>query len=621
MGKQNIDDRLRLGSFSDMFGDLLETPAGLLVTAKSAEPLIKSEAKRLAAAQQSQTPFLFSRNAMFMNMLYHGARAKTIGTPSFETLYVAAKKSFVDAILIRARVNQFKMVWQKSVAGKQVGFKVVHDQHDDPKFKPTDDVLRRCKEMEELISNPTPQKYKAFYPYETVLHESGIKDLISRLVRSELIIDRKCIFRGKRRDNKGYAFFHWVPGASIFPVHEGLRRWEEEHSIDGEKRRRRGFVTPQLVDAASAATGFDLANMDYVQIDRTGTICAAFTAEEICIHISNPSDEMDCQGFGESPLELSLDVTQTVLKAWQYNNSLFDTNYPENILMVSGNYDKAGLEAFKLQLTADTGRGGNQRMPIIAGEPGADIKDLDMKSFKMRDAPKDMLFDQLFRMMVAVKAAAYGAHPSIINFQVDSGSGGGSMFGHNPVDEIEFSKEHGFLPSLMDMVSWLTRIIIKPQYDDLKLIIEGLDDENEKEKQEIFLNKIKTYETRNEARMADGLEPGGFWLSKEDLDKLKPEDEDYIRYWDNAMNYPADAPVATYITTLSSKKQQEAMAQQQMQQPGDQQEQDSGAEGMQPPDDGSPWASDSYQQQDPGAAMAKSRDEKRDVKYLRISID
>ena len=42
---------------------------------------------------------------------------------------------------------------------------------------------------------------------------------------------------------------------------------------------------------------------------------------------------------------------------------------------------------------------------------------------------------------------------------------------------------------------------------------------------------------------------------------------------------------------------------------------------MQPPDDGSPWASDSYQQQDPGAAMAKSRDEKRDVKYLRISID
>jgi hypothetical protein len=610
---QKIDSRLHLGKYN--LGDLVETPGGLLVSAQSIEPLIKSEARKLAAEQGNNTPAFFSKHQLFQNMMYYGARAKPQGTPNFASLYEAANTSFIDRILVRARSNRYKQIWQKAVTGKSVGFRVVHEQYDDPKWRPTDDIIRRCKEMEDLIADPTPTEFTRFYPQGVVPHESGIKDMVARLVRAELIIDRKVLYRGRRRDGKGYAFFHWVPGQSVYPVHEALKRYEEKHRKPGDKTKM-GF--DQLVNRASASYGVDLTDKDYIQIDKVGEICGAFTADEISIHIANPSDEMDRFGFGESPLEISLDVTAMILDAWRYNQELFNSNYPEAFLEVVGEYDKLGLEAFKLQMAADSGRGNNKRLPVIAssGDQNQGADAMKFNVHKLRDNPKDMQFDNLFRMMCNIKCAAYGDHPSVINFIMDGGGGGSSLFGHSPKDEIESSKEHGFLPSLLDMASWLTRSIIKPTYSDLKLIIEGFDQGDEKQRQDIFLNKIKTYQTKNEARMADGSEPEGFWLPKEEYDKLAEDDPKRAQYDGNPYNYPADAPVATYITALASKAQMESM-----QQPGGDPDADpddpngDGGDPNQPPeDDGSPWAAAG----DQSMPMQKSRPE---VKYLKISIE
>jgi hypothetical protein len=597
----NHDPRLALGNYD--VNELVETPAGLLVSGRSVEGLIKSEAKKLAA-EHGNFPSFFSKFNLFQNMMYYGARSKPQGTPNFASLYQAANQSFIDRILIRARSNRYKQIWQKAVVGKLVGFRVVHEQYDDPKWRPTDDIIRRCKEMEALIGSPTPSQFVRYYPHGVVPHEAGIKDLVSRLVQAELVIDRKVIYRGRRRDDKGYAFFHWVPGQSIYPVHEALKRYEEKNRKPGDKTR---YSFDQLINRASVSFGIDLTDKDYIQIDNAGEVCAAFTADEICIHVANPSDEMDRYGFGTSALEISLDITAMILDAWQYNRELFNSNYPEAFLEVVGEYDKAGLDAFKLQMAADSGRGANKRLPVIAssGDQGQDNNAMKFNVHKLRDAPKDLLFDQLFRMMCNLKAAAFGDHPSVLNFVMDSG-GGQSLFGHSPKDEIEQSKEHGFLPSLLDMASWLTRVIIQPQYDDLKLIIEGLDQGDEKQRQEIFLNKLKTYQTKNEGRMADGLEPEGFWLPKKEYDALAEDDPKRQQYEANPYNYPADAPVATYITALASKAQMQSMAQQQQEEP--------------PPEDpnagfgedAGPWGNQSAEQ------FQKARPE---VKYLRINIE
>lgn len=605
------DFRLMVGDLSATGGGLAETPGGLLVPAKNIESLIKAEAKRLLKEEKdSASPMLFSPYRTYDNMSVYGAREKPRGSASFDDLYMAADRSFIDKQIIRARIDESKMVWQKAVDGKQPGFKVVHKQHDDPNWKPTKEVLERCAEMEALLLDPTPKQYNALYPNGRRVHD-GLKDCISRLVRAELIIDRKVLYRYKRRDGKGYAAFHWLPGATIKPVHEALKEWANKNSPNK-------LITSQGIDTLSRKIGKDLWTSDYCQII-DGQIITAFTDDEISISIANPSDQVDRNGYGFSRLEESLELTTTFLYAWRYNQELFKTNYPEAILTVSGEYDKAGLEAFKQQMTGESGGvGNNWRLPIIAGTPGKDVAAFKVEAQKLRDTPKDMLFDQFIRMLVNLKAAAYGAHPSILNFGQESGGGGGGspLFGGNKEGEIKAAEDHWFNPHLADMCEWLTDALITPRYDDLKVIISGLDENDEKVRLDIRLEKGKVYMTKNEMRMADGLEPVG------DIKDDK-----------NPWNFPADAPIPSYMSSFSQAAQMEQMNAQQEQGgqggEGDDNEYDGGqpwADGGEDDEgaaeDGQGGGKEDGQGGNPFAEKASGGMEKsqRETKYLRIVV-
>lgn len=496
------------------------TPAGLVVPGKSVDTLVKAEAAKLE--KEKNKGAFFSKYQMFANMSAWGAREKPQGTPSFDILYEASKKSFIDAILIRARIDQQKMVWQRALTGKQVGFKVVHDRHDDKTFKGSKDIDERCREMEELLADPTPSQYIDIFPHNIRPH-TRLKDLVAVLTKAELIIDRKVIRRYKRRDGKGYAAFHWLPGRSIKNVDESVREWARKNETNGQVNRN-------TIEKMSYDTGIDIARCAYIQMF-DGMVTDGFMDDEISVHISNPSDEENRWGYGESRLELSLDVTTTLLMAWRYNKEMFKTNYPEQILAVIGDYDKEGLAAFKQQVLGETGQGGNWRLPVI---PFNSKEEAELKSVKLRESPKDMLFDNLLRLMCMFKCAAYGAHPSTVNLVMDSGSGGTPLGGHSPGAEIEFSKEQGLIPSLMDLCEWFTDSIVKPRYEDLRVILVGLEPEDEKQAIEIRGSRTSKWLTRNEARMEEGLKPVG------DINDLK-----------NPWNYPADVAITNYINTFN----------------------------------------------------------------------
>ncbi len=512
-----MDKRLQLHHF---LSDPVETPAGLLVSGRSIDSLVKAEARRMEKEGQNKSAF-FSRIALANNMVAYGAREKPIGTPSFEILRECAAKSFIDKILIKARVDQQKRVWQQSTTGKQVGFQVVHDRHDDPDFKGSKEIDDRCREMEKLLANPTPVDFISIYPHNIRPHQR-LKDLVAVLTKAELIIDRKVIRRYKRRDGKGYAAFHWLPGDTIKNVDEAVRDWARKNEPDKKVGR-------YTFEKMSNEVGYDLSQATHVQMV-DGMIVEAYADDEISVHISNPSDELNRWGYGESRLELSLDITTTLLFAWNYNKELFKTNYPEQVLAVIGDYDKDGLAAFKQQVLGEGGIGNNWRLPII---PFSNKEEAQLQSIKLRESPKDMLFDNLLRIMCMFKCAAYGAAPQTLNLQTDSG-GGTALFGHNPSEEIEFSKEHGLMPSLTDTCEWWTDCLIKPRYDDLRLVLVGLEPEDEKQSVDLRTARTSKWITKNEARMEEGREPIG------DVD----DDS-------NPWNYPADVPIANYINTFS----------------------------------------------------------------------
>lgn len=552
--------------------DPVETPGGILVSARSAQELIKSEAKKMRQ-EENKTSF-FSRFALAQNMVAYGAREKPQGTPHFELLYEASRKSFVDRIIIQARIDQTKRIWQRALSdSKQIGFKVVHDRHGDKDFAGNKDIDSRCREMEEFLQNPTPTEYIWLYPHNIRPH-TGIKDMMSRLTRAELIIDRKVIRRYKRRDGKGYGAFHWVPGGTIKNVDETVRAWAKKNETSGKVGR-------DTIERMSYATGFDLARAQYVQVI-DGMITEAYAEDEIAVHTANPSDELNRWGYGESRLEMSLDVTTTLLYAWNYNKEMFKTNYPEQLLTVAGDFDKEGLAAFRQQILGDAGGvGNNWRLPVI---PAGDVENFQINSVKLRESPKDMLFDQLIRLLLMFKCAAYGAHPSTLNLQTDSG-GGSSLFSHNPTDEIEFSKEHGLIPAITDMCEWLTDSIVKPRYDDLKVVIVGLDPEDEKQAVDLRTQRASKWVTRNEARQEEGRKPFG--------DEKDPE---------NPWNYPADVPITNYINTFNMIDQQ-------------QQQQDQGGDWNDQPD-----GQDEDVQKSMGHHHIKRQPIETQTKYLKITI-
>ena len=538
-------------SLAGLFDDTVQLTSGLIVPKHSAADLIKSEAKK-QRMEDNKSSF-FSKFALASNMVAYGAREKPQGTPQFSLLYDAARKSFVDAILIRARIDQTKRIWQKANEGKskEVGYKVVHERHDDPDYKVSNQDKERCREMEKLIGNPTPVDYINLYPHNVRPH-MRLKDLVGTLTRSELIIDRKCLLRYKRRDGQGYSCFHWLPGESIKNVDESIRAWARKNESNGK-------INKDTVSRMSYATGFDLSRASYVQmID--GMVTAAFTDDEISVHISNPSDQMNRYGYGESRLETSLDISTSLLLAFTYNREMFKTNYPEQILTVAGDYDAEGLAAFKQQILSEAGGvGSNWRLPVI---PAGDTENFKIESVKLRESPKDMLFDTMIRMMCMLKCAAYGAHPSTLNLDTDSGSGNGSIFAGDVSGEIEFSKEHGLIPSLTDMAEWLTEAIIQPRYDDLKLILVGLHPEDEKQAVEIRTQRTSKWKTKNEARLEEGDLPIGFWIPLEEYNKLSEDDPRKELYDKNPYNYPADVPVVNYLNTFPNLEDQKLDLQQ-----------------------------------------------------------
>jgi hypothetical protein len=413
-----------------------------------------------------------------------GGYRKPTDTVPFPFLREVAKRSVIDRLIIDTRIAQVKHFARPYRVGKkQVGFRVVHKDHHDPEFHPTADIKRRCEEVQARLANITPEAH------------STIRDVLSMAVDEELTIDRKVAVI--YRDGKGRPeHWHLLDGAYVKPRLQVLLPWMFENKTDNID------LAAEIVsyDPRFNPKKLDITKAAYVQ-EIEGRFTAAWTAEQMSVDITNPTVRINNFGYGTSLLEKSLESTTSFILAWNFNREMFKTNFPEAILAVLGDYDPAGLEAFKRQILGEVGQGGNWRLPVIPGGPGDQFK---VEVQKLRDTPQEMLFGEMMRFLVAMKAGAYRMHPSEINFSSDQG-GQQQIFGTGDTEnEVANATEEG-LHTLLDGISdWLTRAFVQQNYDDLVMVWEGLDRPNEA--QDILNLQIETqaYKTVDEARAERG---------------------------------------------------------------------------------------------------------------------
>jgi hypothetical protein len=118
-----------------------------------------------------------------------------------------------------------------------------------------------------------------------------------------------------------------------------------------------------------------------------------------------------------------------------------------------------------------------------------------------------MSFPQLLRFFVALKCAAYRAHPSLLNMAPDSGGMRPLINSETQEESIALAQEEGLHALLDNMADWITRTLIKPWFDDLKLIFTVQDAPKELEELQIWTMKTQVGMTVNEYRAAQGLKP------------------------------------------------------------------------------------------------------------------
>lgn len=398
----------------------------------------------------------------------------------FDMLKAAREKSLIDKIIIMARVAQMKQVAKRCIApGKQLGFHVVHENHADPNYEPTPETVKRCKEMEKIIENVNP-----------IIHPNGFVDFAATAVDQELTYDHKAMVI--IRDRTGLPIqYHLIDGTTVRPVIEVLLQYEEKHKIGRN----------QSIYQIHRDTGVDLTNAAYVQVI-DGKLVASWAADEMSINITNPSVEIDKWAYGAgSQLQQSMAATITWLNAWSYNDGLFNQDSPESLLMLYGDVDPIGLGAFQRQVLDQSGSGDYQKIPVIPAD-----ENFKAELIKIRELPKDIQFAEFLRIIVQLKAAAYRAHPSIVNFRIDKGSTGGLSIGNNSEEEfVKDAKEEGFYSLAHAQAAWLTKVLIKPRYDDLVMIYE-VNLEDEERRIRMLKEQTEIGMTFNEARRAMGVQ-------------------------------------------------------------------------------------------------------------------
>lgn len=455
---------------------------GLLVPDHVAKALQDREAEKLAKkirAEEVGHFFSLIRRALGYSPIL--ALEKPADEPRFTFLRRLARQSQIDKVIILTRVHQVKRVAQLAQNDDELGFRVVHDRHEDPHFSETESIRRRCREVEQLIANPWSVAHPTF------------RHAIIGAVKDELIIDRKAMVVTRGRNGRPVRW-HLLDGATIKPRLEVLMPWMHKWNLwDPDKAAER----------LSYQTGIDLTGKAYVQ-EVDGQVVAAWEEGEMVVDITNPVLDIDHWGYGRSLLEESIEATDLFMRAMLYNSDLFRINYPESLVVIYGESDQQSLDAFKRQIMGQVGPQGSARLAFVEG--GSVESGFKVDTHKLRDTPRDMLFTELIRMIIALKCAYYRLHPSAINFTADRG-GGASIFEYrNEEQAITLSQEEGFHSLLSNIADWLTRALVKPMYPDLKLIWVGLDMEDEKTHVEIMERRVRTYMTVDEVRQAEGLD-------------------------------------------------------------------------------------------------------------------
>jgi hypothetical protein len=247
----------------------------------------------------------------------------------------------------------------------------------------------------------------------------------------------------------------------------------------------------------------DDGDISYVQkVD--GQTIAEYTNEELCYAIRNPRTDIYTTDFGLSELETLIEIVTGIMNGVRYNTSYFsESHLPQGVLEIVGKYEDKHLEAFKRHWkTMTNGAGGKWAVPVMALSEGQGFK---FTPFKQSN--RDMEFNEFLEFLFNIACAVYQIDPNEVGFKSWTSQSGSMGQSDNTSVKIDQSKDKGFVPLMQFLANTFNTEIVDRIDDQYALMWIGVDDEDEKSKQErdklnVDMGKI----TIAELRKRDDLE-------------------------------------------------------------------------------------------------------------------
>ena len=377
---------------------------------------------------------------------------------SFKLLRSIAKKTEPVSAIIKLRTNQVGAFSHISDDINKPGFRVMLT---DKAAKPTPEEIEEMKMIEQFMLNTgfehNPDRSDNF------------ESVQRKLVKDRLTLD--AISLQLVANKRGELSEFWVMDAGTIAF-----------ATEDYMYARRDTYQP----------------IKFVQVSN-GQVMGEFTALELAYGVANPSSEISSLGYGESELELLIEVITSYLFSRDYNKSFFTKNsVPAGILSLTGKYRTEELDMFKRQWAAQVqGVNNAWRVPIMASEDG---KSVDFKTFKTSN--KEAEFQKWMDFLIKITAAVYQTSPEEINFSMGSAGGDSPMIAKEGGQAILASKDRGLVPLLRFLQNFYNSNIIRRINPKYKFVFTGVEPKDQEKDIDLTVKK-KFFTTVNEIRAAE----------------------------------------------------------------------------------------------------------------------
>jgi hypothetical protein len=381
----------------------------------------------------------------------------------WSTLRAMARTCQPVAATVLTRQDQVANFAKRPSYPGDCGFKI---RMKDEEAKPSKAAIKAMRALEDIILRcgvgPNPGRARP-----------GFDHYLRMLTRDGLTLD--AMATELRPDRKGRLFDFWaIDGATI-------RHAAPSYEANQAAKTGYGNFAGIVGDGYGGVVVPSDAEIAFVQVVQ-GQPQAEFTQDELAYWIRNPRTDLEANGYGESELELLIEVITGYLNGMSYNTRYFTSgNIPEGVLSVVGKYSKDNLDAFiRYWNSMVQGVANAHRIPIMGM---ADGKGLDWTPIKANN--REMQFSEWLDFLTTITCAIYRIDREELGFgNKAKGEAGGLGGDGNNDTTLTHSQIKGLRPLLMRIQNGINEDVIAklPGAEDFEFVFTGIEPDQEDKK-------------------------------------------------------------------------------------------------------------------------------------------